>query len=153
MKKRIVRESTETYPGFRPRSDEQVLFCGHTTHRMSNPLDANTKHPETVVLTNQRLVALAKIGVQSEEDAVTAIPLGRIDSIQYTYLRWTALRVLGCVLGFIFYVIPGVIYLVHMIRSVGPRVNVVAGTIRVEVKFADPELMSRFVHYLQWSVA
>ena len=64
MLRRILTETSEAPPWLQLEPDEQILFCGHTTKEVWNPADLNKKCPETVVLTNLRLVNMcpAKVG-------------------------------------------------------------------------------------------
>lgn len=155
MKKRLVNESASNFPGFQLKQEESVLFRAHTTKRIRNPWDNYSKHFETVILTNTRLTALSMVGATSGQEAVTTIPLKKVDSIQYTYLGWTPLRVVACIFGFLWYIVPGVIYLVYMERNKGPRVDVVSGALRLEMKFDEdnPHLLNRFIQLFESSLA
>ena len=133
MRKRIDQK-LETAPEWvQLATNEKLLFCGISSARVSNPFADNAKQAECVVLTDKRLVVLSKVGAAP---AVTSMPLSRIHAIQTTALSWNAVMVLVTILGFLCWIVPGVIILIYMILNAGPKVNVIAGNLRVEIKFS-----------------
>jgi hypothetical protein len=156
MKSRIDTELTSLPSWFQPVPNEHLIFAGKTSAQVANPLTGDTNEPECVVLTDRRLVSFGLVGAGAggRTPAVTTIPLSQVMSIQATVLRWNAATVALCVLAFILYVIPGIVYIMHMERSKGPRVDVVAGTLRIEARFApwSGDLLTRFHAQLQQSV-
>jgi hypothetical protein len=147
MRKRVYRNWELAPEWLQLAENEALLFCGTSRARVKNPVAGNEKHPECVVLTDKRLVALCPLGVRSTTPAVTTVPLSQIQAIQTTALSWNALAVLGIVLGFLFYIIPGIIGLIYMLMNTGPKVNVVTGNLRVEIKFSpsSPALLREFI--------
>ena len=149
MKKAIIRESSDYFPGFQLKENEKALFCGHSDKRVKNPLDNNKKYFETVILTNERLVTLSN--VNPKLDAVSSIPLSQIDFIQYTFLDWDFLKVLLCMLGFIFYIAPGIIYLLYVNKNIGNMVSVLSGVLKIDIKLDkdNPEILNKFIKLMQ----
>ena len=150
MRKRVNQKRTTAPEWLQLAEDEKLLFCGTSPARVKNPLADNAKHEECVVLTDKRLVALCSLGVRSAAPAVTTMPLSQIQAIQTTALSWNVAAVLGIALGFLLYIIPGIIALVYMLMNTGPRVNVVTGNLRVEIKFSpsSPALLREFITWL-----
>ena len=149
MSRRILTETSEAPPWLQLEPNEQILFCGHTTKEVWNPADQNKKHPETVVLTNRRLVNMCLVKIRGWP-SLTTIPLHRIDAIQSTCVNWSPWTIMICILLFMAQGIPGIIFLVWMYQNYGVRVNVVAGNLRTEVKFSlsSHELYDKFVRAL-----
>lgn len=147
MKGRLETESPGAFPGFVPLEKEMVAFCAQTDKRIKNPMDGNRKHPETVVVSDQRLAVLSMISPAARMTAVTIMPLDRVTTIQCTYLDWDTWRVLTCVILFFIYIIPGVIFLVWMNKNVGFVVHVVSGVVRIDLKFDKdhPALFNKFM--------
>jgi hypothetical protein len=150
MRKRLNQKSNTAPQWLQLAKEEKLLFCGTSPARLKNPVAGNARHPECVVLTNKRLVALCPLGVRTLAPAVTTMPLSRIEAIQTTALSWNAMAILGIIIGFLFYIIPGIIGLIYMLMNTGPRVNVIAGNLRMEIKFSpfSPELLREFITLL-----
>jgi len=155
MLKRIAAEKTTPIPEVQLDESEEMLFCGVTPKHILYSLDPRKKLPETAMLTNRRLVVCSLVAdnpahIGGRTPSVTSLPLSKVDAIQVTHVSWTAIRALVCVLLFCLYIIPGLCFLVWMSRNTGPRVNVVSGLLRVEVRFADAncDLLRKFVNLL-----
>lgn len=148
MKSKIRTTSSDVLPGLVLQEGEEVLFCGCSNQYIRNPLREQPRWPETIVLTNHRLVMLNQkpSGLVTRTTAVTMIPLHQIDSVATLSVRWTFFGILACVLLFCFLVIPGVLMLFHMRQTTGPRVLVVSGGVVVEIKFSrrSAELLRQF---------
>jgi len=148
-----IKHKMETLPSWiKLEANEKLVFCGRASTRVTNPRDRNAREQETVVLTDKRLITLCRLtGLRNATPGVTSIPLSQIQAVQTTALSWNALNILGIVIGFLFYIIPGIIGLVYMLLNVGPRVNVVTGILRSEVRFDNncPELLDEFITALE----
>jgi hypothetical protein len=151
MQKRVNQKTTTPPVWLQLVGDEKLLFCGTSPAEVKNPVSDNARHPECVVLTDRRLVSLCPLRAGSVTPAVTSIPLSQIQVIQTTALSWSATSVIGIVLGFVpgFFLlcIPGIVGLIYMLMNIGPRVNVLAGNLRVEIKFSphSPGLLREFL--------
>ncbi len=150
MFKRVNQKRNTAPEWLQLAEDEKMLFCGTSPARVKNPIADNVQHPECVVLTDKRLVTLCSLDVRSTTPAVTTIPLSQIQAVQTTALAWNAATILLVIIGFLFCMIPGIIALVYMLRNTGPRVNVVVGNLRVEIKFApySPAILREFISWL-----
>lgn len=151
MKGRLDTEIPAPFPGFMPLEKETILFCAQTDKRVKNPLDNNREHPETVVVTDQRLLALSMVSPSARMTAVSIVPLERVSAVQCTYLGWDAWKILACIILFLLYIIPGVIFLVWMNRNLGPRVHLVSGVFAIDLRFhrEHPALFNKFMASVQ----
>jgi len=147
MIKRVTDETTEGIPGIALEKNEKILFCGHSRKNLKNPASNNEKYPETVMLTSRRVVTLTSLPTAGGVPALTTIPLKRISTIQTTYLGWTPAKVLLCMVFFLLYVIPGIVFLTYMCLKSGPTVYIVAGNVRTDAKF-DPNETVLFRKFL-----
>ena len=150
MSKKISITSDTAPEWLKMNEGEQLLFCGYSPKTVSNPVYNNIKCPECVVLTNKRLVKLGPLGIRKGLPAVTIFPLSKISTIQTTFVHWNAASIIICILLFLSYIIPGLIFLIVMLINIGPRVNVVAGSIRTEIKFhpGNQEMLQNFLSLL-----
>lgn len=138
MRKKINRE-LETVPNWLMLAqDEKLLFCGISSKDVTNPL-TNEKYSECVVLTDKRLVVLT-------DNSLTTTPLYQIQLIHIHKVAWTFQKVIGVVLGFVLYIIPGLIALVYIQLKKGTYANVVVGNVRKEIRFSNSSpLLKEFI--------
>ena len=148
MLKRVLRESNDGIPGLVMDDSEQIVLCLHTDREVRNPMDQNEKYPETALITNRRLVVLARHSYFKDEVTFTSMPLDNIQVVQTTNVSWTLARILTGIVAFVLYIAPGILFLIHMYFAVGASVNVVSGNLRTEVRFHP-----RHKDLLQQSVA
>ena len=140
MQGRIVSEGHEAPSWVRLDTEERLMFFGQTDKRIRNPTVDTESVPEMVLVTNRRLICLSRLPARGgAEPALTTLPMRSVQAIQTTRVRWNTQRVLLCILAFVFYIIPGVIFLIWMKRNGGPRVHIVSGNLRTEVRFFPNE--------------
>ena len=150
MRKRVNTERKDVPEWFQMAENEKLLFCGYSPATLRNPVASNAMYSECVVLTDKRLVTFCPLGLRGGTPAVTTVPLSRVSAVQTTCIDWNTATILICVVLFLLYILPGVIFLVFMWLYRGPRVNVVAGILRTEIKFHpnSQQLLQRFLAYL-----
>ena len=150
MLKRVLRESNDSIPGLVMDDSEQIVLCLHTDREVRNPMDQNEKYPETALITNRRLVVLARHSYFKDEVTFTSMPLDNIQVVQTTNVSWTLTKILASLVAFLFYIVPGIIFLIHMHYAVGASVNVASGGVRTVVRFhpRHKDLLQQFVAFL-----
>ncbi len=147
MRGRMVSE-TQPPSWVRLEADERILFSAQTDKRTQDPTSTRESVPETVLVTTRRFICLSRLPARGgAEPALTTLPLRAVQAIQTTRVKWNTQRVLLCILAFVLYIVPGVIFLIWMHRNAGPRVNIVSGNLRTEVRFFPSEttLLTKFL--------
>jgi len=127
------------FPGLPIEDGEHVSISGYARKRLENPLIPGTKHPDGFVLTDRRLIMLARPQPATTGLKVsnfTSMPLRQIDAVQILDVRWSFLAFVVFLLLLLLYIVPGVIFLIYMFRRVGLWLVVHAGGCTNELKFA-----------------
>ena len=147
MLKRIYSEKHTAPEWCKLAQGENLLFCGVSKQQLSNPVNQNIIEYECVVLTDKRLITLAQL---KGTPAVTTMPLSHISAILTTALRWNAVNILLLLLLLLMFLIPGIMFIWYMLRHSGPRVNVIADSLRTEIKFTpgNSALLTKFINHL-----
>jgi len=132
-------EVPEMFPGLPLQDGERVLLSGYAKKRLYNPLRPGPKHREGFVLSDRRLIMLTRPRVAHTGSTVsnfTSMPLRKIDAVQILDVRWSFLSIVVFLLLLLFYIVPGLIYLVYMSSRVGLWLAVHSGGCSNECRLA-----------------
>ena len=140
---RIYEECPDGISGLTLGQSEEIVQCFRTRAYVRNPLMGDDMQPEMVVVTNERLVVLERHSVFNDNVTLTVLPLDKIESVQATYISWTVARIIYCVLSFICYLIPGIIFLIWMNYNKGAIASISSGDVSCEIK-CHPRLQESF---------
>lgn len=151
MQGRIVSEGHQVPSWVQLEAEERLLFFGQTNKRVRNPTAGTESVPEAALVTDRRVICLSRVaGRGGAQPTLTTLPIRSVQAIQTVRVRWDARMVLLCIIAFLFYLIPGVIFLIWMAKNSGASVHIVSGNLRTEVKFFpdDTVLLKQFLDAL-----
>jgi len=155
MSNTLTSDSSEMFPGLELLEEEQVVLSGYASERLRNPLQPDMKHHDGFVLTDRRLIMLARprsVKIFGAKIAnLTAMPLKEIDCVQTLDVRWGFMSVVAFLFFCLLYIIPGIIFLFYMMAHTGLWLQVYAGSSTNELKFSrdDAKMLSEMIDLIQ----